>query len=68
MNKARDIKAGDIVTAKQTNKDGEMEYVTGELITITSNGKAYIEKKFPKRAQYLVKIEDIIIKGASNGR
>jgi len=60
------MKIGQTVTAKQTDSDGEIKYITGKVVIITENDLVYMEKKWPRREQYCVKASDIIIKGEDN--
>jgi hypothetical protein len=59
------MKQGDVVTALLKDKNGDDTYITGKIISISPNGRIFIETKSPKRAQYSV--SEWQIKGVSNG-
>ena len=58
-------KIGDTITAKIMGKDGEEEYVSGEIASI--NGDiVFIVSKYPRLKHYSIKTQNII--GGVNGK
>ena len=56
-----DYKIGDRVTASSINEDGDTIYISGTIRSI-SDGRVFIEKRFPKLEHFSVKHEDIILR------